>query len=36
MSIDDRVILVDYERARVMQGWIPRRLGKYTHGCTAS
>lgn len=25
--IDDHVVLVDYERARVMKGWIPRRLG---------
>ncbi|KAI9204912.1 uncharacterized protein BJ171DRAFT_91563 [Polychytrium aggregatum] len=27
LIIDDRTILVDYERARLMQGWIPRRLG---------
>ncbi|CAG8477420.1 1021_t:CDS:2 [Ambispora gerdemannii] len=27
MTIDDRQILVDYERSRLMDGWIPRRLG---------
>ncbi|KAK9723274.1 hypothetical protein K7432_002071 [Basidiobolus ranarum] len=26
-TLDDRQILVDYERSRVMEGWIPRRLG---------
>lgn len=25
--MDGRTVLVDYERARVMDGWIPRRLG---------
>ncbi|ORZ03569.1 hypothetical protein BCR43DRAFT_520689 [Syncephalastrum racemosum] len=25
--LDNHMILVDYERARVMSGWIPRRLG---------
>lgn len=27
MTIDDRQILTDYERGRVMEGWVPRRLG---------
>nr|CAG8640266.1 12969_t:CDS:2 [Entrophospora candida] len=27
LTIDDRMVLVDYERSRVMKGWIPRRLG---------
>jgi U11/U12 small nuclear ribonucleoprotein SNRNP35 len=27
MMIDGRMILVDYERERVMKGWKPRRLG---------
>ncbi|KAI7900240.1 uncharacterized protein BX663DRAFT_160194 [Cokeromyces recurvatus] len=27
IKIDDHVILVDYERSRVMKNWIPRRLG---------
>ncbi|CAG8658280.1 11785_t:CDS:2 [Ambispora leptoticha] len=27
MTVDDRQILVDYERSRLMEGWIPRRLG---------
>ncbi|RHZ69755.1 hypothetical protein Glove_279g39 [Diversispora epigaea] len=27
MTIDERQILTDYERGRVMEGWIPRRLG---------
>jgi len=27
MTIDGRQILVDYERSRVMEGWIPRRMG---------
>ncbi|RHY10260.1 hypothetical protein DYB25_002125 [Aphanomyces astaci] len=27
MTIDGRTILVEYERARVMKGWKPRRLG---------
>ncbi|CAI2173504.1 5153_t:CDS:2 [Funneliformis geosporum] len=27
MSIDGRQILVDYERNRMMEGWIPRRMG---------
>jgi U11/U12 small nuclear ribonucleoprotein 35 kDa protein len=26
-EIDGRVVLVDYERSRVMHGWKPRRLG---------
>ncbi|KAI9475712.1 MAG: small nuclear ribonucleoprotein 35kDa [Benjaminiella poitrasii] len=26
-TIDGHVILVDYERSRVMKGWVPRRLG---------
>ncbi|ORY01562.1 RNA-binding domain-containing protein [Basidiobolus meristosporus CBS 931.73] len=26
-TLDGRQILVDYERGRVMEGWIPRRLG---------
>ncbi|KAI8639267.1 hypothetical protein BD408DRAFT_392611 [Parasitella parasitica] len=26
-TLDNRVILVDFERSRVMKGWIPRRLG---------
>ncbi|KAI9018035.1 hypothetical protein CLU79DRAFT_761367 [Phycomyces nitens] len=25
--LDNHVILIDYERGRVMQGWVPRRLG---------
>eukprot|EP01126_Amoeba_proteus_P036478 TRINITY_DN3720_c0_g1_i10.p2 TRINITY_DN3720_c0_g1~~TRINITY_DN3720_c0_g1_i10.p2 ORF type:complete len:132 (-),score=27.31 TRINITY_DN3720_c0_g1_i10:22-417(-) len=27
MTIDDRTILVEYERSRIQKGWIPRRLG---------
>ncbi|KAG9302691.1 hypothetical protein G9A89_005165 [Geosiphon pyriformis] len=27
IMLDDRQILVDFERSRVMEGWIPRRLG---------
>ncbi|KAG1441554.1 hypothetical protein G6F56_011428 [Rhizopus delemar] len=27
LKIDDHRILVDYERSRLMKGWIPRRLG---------
>jgi U11/U12 small nuclear ribonucleoprotein SNRNP35 len=27
MYVDGRRILVDYERGRVMKGWVPRRLG---------
>ncbi|CAG8516945.1 5253_t:CDS:2 [Acaulospora morrowiae] len=27
MTIDDRQVLTDYERGRVMEGWVPRRLG---------
>lgn len=27
ISIDDRMICVDYERSRIMPGFIPRRLG---------
>ncbi|GBC01869.1 hypothetical protein RclHR1_04360014 [Rhizophagus clarus] len=27
MTIDGRQILVDYERSRIMEGWIPRRMG---------
>ncbi|CAG8599977.1 62_t:CDS:2 [Paraglomus occultum] len=27
MILDDKQILVDYERSRIMQGWVPRRLG---------
>jgi U11/U12 small nuclear ribonucleoprotein 35 kDa protein len=27
LVVDKRTILVDYERARIMQDWIPRRLG---------
>lgn len=26
-TLDDHVILVDYERSRLMKNWIPRRLG---------
>jgi len=26
--IDGQKILVDFERGRVMEGWIPRRFGK--------
>ncbi|KAI8364789.1 uncharacterized protein BYT42DRAFT_608998 [Radiomyces spectabilis] len=25
--LDEHVILVDYERSRIMKGWVPRRLG---------
>ncbi|OAD71225.1 hypothetical protein PHYBLDRAFT_114596 [Phycomyces blakesleeanus NRRL 1555(-)] len=25
--IDNHVILIDYERGRIMEGWVPRRLG---------
>ncbi|CAG8537363.1 11667_t:CDS:2 [Paraglomus brasilianum] len=27
MTLDDKQILVDYERSHMMQGWVPRRLG---------
>ncbi|CAO3692554.1 unnamed protein product [Umbelopsis ramanniana] len=27
MYVDGRRVLVDYERGRVMKGWVPRRLG---------
>ncbi|RKP10216.1 hypothetical protein THASP1DRAFT_28015 [Thamnocephalis sphaerospora] len=27
LTIDERAVLVDYERARVMNGWVPRRQG---------
>jgi RNA recognition motif-containing protein len=26
-TLDDHIILVDYERSRLMKGWVPRRLG---------
>lgn len=25
--LDEHVLLVDYERSRMMKGWVPRRLG---------
>ena len=28
MIIDGRQILVDFERERIMSGWVPRRFGK--------
>jgi U11/U12 small nuclear ribonucleoprotein SNRNP35 len=36
LKVRDTALLVDYERGRTMQGWVPRRLGGGLGGNKAS